>query len=403
MGDRPVDFEAAADAAAGGRAPFLALIGHEIRTPLSGLLGVLGVIEQRVEALDIDQADLQKMIRLAQSSGEQLRRLLTDLIDLARIDAGHFEVSFAAFSPKALIEDIVHFWAVVAQDRGLGLRLDMASDLHGLLWGDSRRLRQVLDNLLSNAVKFTKTGDVRVRAWREDTALMLEVIDTGPGISETQAAHIFREGPLQPLAAHPSFLSQSPESQGAGLGLVICRQLVAQMGGEIALLSHAPGAVFRVSIPWLAPPSAPMSLSELEPEAVPSLELMGRILLVEDVALNQLVLTAMLERMGCEVQVASDGQDALQLLERTPIDVVLMDMSMPVMDGIATTEAIRRKTSALARLPIIGMTAYDGGEECAAMQRAGVDAMLFKPVTAHALHAVLRRFCGRSCVRSEAR
>lgn len=365
-------------------ASYLALISHEIRTPLSGLLGVLTLLEQRIEA-----PEHRQIVRLAQASGVQLRLLLNDLIDLACADAGQFGLNISLFSPVALLEEISDFWRLIAEDRGLELCLKIDPSLSGLINGDPVRLRQVIENLLSNAIKFTRKGQVSLFAEHRNGSLWLDISDEGPGVSEEDARLLFKD--------FSRLNNGEVLEEGAGLGLSLCRQLVELMGGEIGLSTAGVGTRFYVRLPWVEGlPSSPLRSDQtvsrheqLTTLTLPILCPSPQVLLVEDVQLSRLVLTAYLERMGCIVRTAENGQEAIEALRREMVDAVLMDMSMPVMDGVAATRAIRAMAGPIGRVPIIGITAYDCAADMDAMRAAGVNRFTPKPVDAALLLAAL--------------
>jgi PAS domain S-box-containing protein len=365
----------AAVAAAQAKSLFLANMSHEIRTPMNGIIGSATLL------LDVDLTDLQReFVTTIQGCGQSLLRLVNDILDLSKIDAGKLELDQTTFAIESFVKETVAVVLPAAQARSLVVNARVGGDVPPLLVGDSQRLRQVVLNLLSNAVKFTDAGsvDLQVSASPRDADtidLTIAVRDTGIGIAE----------PLQETVFEPFIQGDSSSTRrfgGTGLGLTICRRLVNLMGGQLRLESEpGRGSTFRFSVP-IGIATAPMvhTTATTIPRATERL----RVLIAEDNPVNQMVAVRLLQRMGHDVHVAEDGQQAVAAIAHSGYDVVLMDCQMPNMDGYAATRAIRRLAGG-RHVRIVAMTASAIPEERRRCLDAGMDDYLVKPVDAHQL------------------
>ncbi len=334
--------------AARAKSTFIAVTSHELRTPMNGLLGMAHALERS----NLDPAQRQQ-VELMIKSGDSLMQLLNDVLDLSRVEAGKVELAPEAVDPHVIVAEVVDAWRDAAEAKGLSLFARFDAEVPAWIRADPLRIRQVLTNLVSNAVKFTAQGHVRVTvsAEAEDQVQLIRfaVCDTGPGVPPEAADRVF-----------DSF-TQADETisrgyGGAGLGLSISRALARQLGGDLVLRpGKGDGACFVLSI--RAPlASAP---AEAEPEPEVDDESLGQIhvLMAEDNAVNQLVVRTMLEPAGVALTVVENGQEALEAMSQEHYDCVLMDINMPVMDGITALEAIRAGRAGDPALPVIALTA----------------------------------------------
>jgi PAS domain S-box-containing protein len=356
-----------AEAAARTKARFLAMMSHELRTPMTGVLGMLDLMEDGG-----GETQVKDRLHALRGSAEALMRVLDDILDYSLIESGHFELRDAPFDPEALLREVAAQFAGLAARQGLFLHVEVAPGVPPQALGDAPRLRQVLGHLLSNAVKFTHSGGVTAWLGIEAAAdgaplLVLRVLDTGPGIPPERRAELFQ--PYTPLEE-----VTSRRAGGTGLGLVICKQLANAMRGDVGC-EDAPGggAQFRFALPLREPAAArPASPVRLPP---------ARVLVVDDVALNRKVVSAILERDGHEVVLAATGEEAVACVAEGPrFDLVLMDLHMPGMDGIAATTAIRALPGAGARVPVHALTADVFARTSPEYAAAGFTGFLTKPL-----------------------
>jgi signal transduction histidine kinase/CheY-like chemotaxis protein len=386
-----------AEAANQAKSRFLANMSHEIRTPLNGILGMAQLLED--EIADAGQRDRLATIR---TSGEMLLAVLNDILDVSKIEAGKLELEAVPFQPAELLRRIEAMHAPQAAARGLALRVRAGRGADRLRLGDPSRLAQVLHNLVGNAVKFTEAGGVSVViAATGDGALRICVRDSGIGMTEAQIGRIFEDFEQADGSVTRRF-------GGTGLGMSIVRRLVGLMGGEIGLQSRpGMGTVVRIRLPLppapegagavqpglaFAPGSAflPVSAPAAGAAAVPALAGL-RALAADDNATNRLILEAMLGRLGVAVQMAADGRSAVAAWAPGAADLLLLDISMPGMDGMETLAAIRARERAagLPPAPAVAITANAMSHQVADYLAAGFSAHVGKPFRREDLAAAI--------------
>ncbi|EPR42102.1 PAS/PAC sensor hybrid histidine kinase [Desulfovibrio sp. X2] len=380
-----------AEAANRAKSEFLANMSHEIRTPLNGVLGMLQLLQTT------DPSEEQKeFLLLAVRSTNRLTRLLADILDIARIEAGRMELAETLFDVASLRDSIFELFLPTARDKGLSLAFDISDSVPGKLVGDEARLQQILFNLVGNSIKFTEQGGVRVTVSARPAPasgrvrVLLSVDDTGIGIPDEFYADMF-----EPFAQAEADYTRS--FQGAGLGLSIVRKLVRLMDGELAIDS-APGdgTTAYLALTLGLPPDAcpPQGARERSSAAVSApTGRPARILVAEDDEVSLASVKWMLEKSGYATAEARDGQEALDRVAAEDFDLILMDVQMPVMDGLEATRAIRESKALgrLARIPIVALTAYAMNGDKEKFLAAGMDAFIAKPIDRAVLDKTISR------------
>jgi CheY-like chemotaxis protein len=380
-----------AEAASLAKGQFLATVSHEIRTPLNGVLGMSLLLADT--PLTEEQRDYVDTIT---SSGQHLMEVLTEVLDFSRIEAGRLELDEAPFALSDLVEEVARLISPPARGKGLRFIWRITGAVPPLVKGDATRLRQVLLNLLGNAVKFTREGSVDFEVTAKTAedgrlAVSFEVLDTGVGIPPDKLTQIFE-------AFSQADNSHSREFGGTGLGLTISDRLVSLMGGKIAASARAGGgSVFRfeIDLDVVATPET-LATPTASPPPEASSRRPRRVLVAEDNLINRRLVQVMLQKLGCEVSLAENGQLALEALETRSPDVLLLDLQMPVLSGLEVARRVREREQALnlPRLPIIAVTANSSAADREASLAAGADAFLAKPFTAPELAAQIEALLG---------
>jgi signal transduction histidine kinase/AmiR/NasT family two-component response regulator len=373
-----------AEGASRAKSDFLGVMSHELRTPLNGVLGMAQAMSG--EPLSpLQRARLDVIHR----SGENLLLLLNDLLDISEIDTARLEMAAGLVEVATLAAQTQTLFRPLTAGKALELRMEVLPSAGAVRTGDPLRVRQVLHNLVGNAVKFTEAGEVFVRIFGDDQELVFEVADTGPGLAPDQLDTLF-----QRFTQHDA--SSTRRYGGSGLGLAIARGLAQLMGGDVTVRS-APGegAVFtaRLRLPHAELPLGVAAPAEPQPAAHPL-----RVLAAEDNPTNQLVLKTLLEQVGVDVHLVADGQAAVDTWRDGRWDLVLMDVQMPIMDGLAATREIRAIETAERRLrtPIVAVTANACAERAAEYEEAGLDGLVPKPIQLGQLLAGMERALDRA-------
>ncbi|MBS7791703.1 PAS domain S-box protein [Roseococcus sp. SDR] len=373
------------EAAAEAKSMFLARMSHELRTPLNAILG----FAQLLLADGCATPGQREQLHLLHDAGAHLRDLVNGLLDLAKVNSGKLELELAPLALLPLLEGCAELLGPEAQRKDVALVLDCAPELPAVVEADATRLRQMVLNLLSNAVKVSPHGaHVTLRAaLGAGGSVRIEVQDHGPGVPEERRTRLFQD------FTQLGRISDT-DSPGTGLGLAITAQLAALMDGRVGVESMpGQGATFWLDLP-LRPAILPAPTDEASREARGSRPL--RLLVADDVAANRILMRTMLGAAGHVVTLVSDGAEALETVQAGDFDAVLMDVRMPVMDGLEATRRIRALPAPLSRIVVIAVTASALPEDVENCRAAGMDAHISKPVGRAAMLDLLERLCAPS-------
>jgi PAS domain S-box-containing protein len=380
-----------AERANAAKSEFLANMSHEIRTPMNAVVGISHLLKDTPLTSQQDS-----YLQTLTVSAESLMRIIDDILDFSKIEAGRLDIDRVEFCPAELLEELVASYAGRAQEKGLELRAQVEPAIAVSLWGDPQRLAQILNNLLANSLKFTKQGFIAlgasvVKPGSDLLELEFRIEDSGIGIAPAQQEQLF-----QPFMQVDGSITRT--YGGTGLGLAICKRLTTLMGGRIWCES-APGAgsVFICRLPFAVVQGESAAASSRAASADLTPFNGERILLVEDNVFNQKVAVALLEKGGLLVTVASNGVEALELLAQRDFDLVLMDIQMPVMDGLTAAREIRKLAKpGIDSLPILALSANAMGEDVSRSLAAGMNAHINKPFTPESLYGPIALWLGFS-------
>lgn len=376
-----VKLRADAETASRAKSEFLATMSHEIRTPLNGVLGMTQLMLRG----DLEPGQREQVSVIA-DSGRALLSVLNGVLDLSKIESGKLELDRHPFDLQAIVQQVAAAYGPLAAQKEVAFRIEISPSANGVWRGDDVKLGQVLSNLLSNALKFTAEGAITLTIDEAQQGLTFQVADTGIGIADEKLALIFER-------FTQADASTTRRYGGTGLGLAICQRFVALMGGELTVRSQlGAGATFAFTLPLERVAEAVVAPSAAGPAAALQMLSAVRVLAAEDNPTNQVILQAVLESLGVELTLVSDGVEAVSAFSVGAFDLILMDVQMPRMDGLEATAEIRRIERALGRrpTPVIALTANVMRHQIAAYKDAGMDDHIAKPIEVGALVSAIQ-------------
>jgi len=366
-----------AEQASKSKSQFLAMMSHELRTPLNAVLGLIDILrdESRPHQLDL----LEQM----ENSAELLLVIINDVLDLSRVESGHFKLQCHNVNLNHKLNNALEYHRQLAEDKGISFHVHVSLRSDTEYWVDSVRLTQILFNVVGNAVKFTENGTVTVSLKDKSGYLHIDVSDTGIGMESEKVEQLF-----SPFIQADS--SHTRNYGGTGLGLTITRHLVELMKGTISVQSNlGTGSTFKISIPLTSHVGLDNLPDDIESRNRQEDKTTRNILVVEDTKTNQMVIQLMLSRLGYNVTLANNGQEAIQLLSSNPdFDLIFMDISMPVMDGIEATKQLRKQQ---VDIPIIALTAHTMETDKEQCIIAGMNDFVLKPMRINEVSSMIEK------------
>ena len=380
-----------AESAASAKAAFLANMSHEIRTPMNGVLGFTELLDRTTLS-----AEQRRHVELIADSGRSMMRLLNDILDMSKIDSGQMEMARESVDLRHSLKSAARLMEPIAHSKGVAIEIDVDADIPPAITGDRLRIRQIMLNLIGNAVKFTEQGTIAVRARAgidaNQRVLIMDVQDSGIGIAADRLDLIFEE-----FAQADSTIAR--KFGGTGLGLAISSNLARLMNGRICVNSvEGQGTTFTVFLPLVdAKVATDAPAPSITHAATATATGQARVLIAEDHDINQMLILALAEAASVDAVIANDGAEAIAMVREAarigrPFDLVLMDMQMPVVDGLEATRRLRADGYSAEDLPIVALTANAYAEDVQACHEAGMQAHLAKPVRLRDITGIVARF-----------
>ena len=382
------DALAKAETANAAKSQFLATMSHEIRTPLTGVLGIADLLGET----ELSKSQ-QKQVKTIKDSGRFLLSILNDILDFSRIESDQMELGTVDFRLREIIEETLALVRGNPEAEGLAFKLKVDDAVPEGVNGDPARLRQILLNLLGNAVKFTPMGTVTISVAPQEVThsgyrIEFRIKDTGIGMSQEETPRLFK-----PFTQADSSISR--RYGGSGLGLAICKRLIELMGGEIRVESRPENGSTFIFTAFFAPLVNPLA-DKADDEKHRTFEATRpiNILIVEDSPLNQAIISQVLRKLGHDVELAENGEEAVEAVEQSSFDVIVMDVRMPLMSGPEATRIIRSMPPPKGIIPIVGCTADAVPEHIAEFKKDGMNAVVIKPFQKSDLLYAINRAVG---------